>query len=81
MVHPLERYRKTRGLTQAELARLVGVSTTAVQKWEGGAEPRPSRIVKLAEVLGVDRMVLFDEIVKWREEHRREATDENARAA
>jgi transcriptional regulator with XRE-family HTH domain len=68
-MHPIERYRKARGLTQAELAQQVGVSTNSVQGWEAGAEPRPRRLATLADALGVDRLALLDEIEAWRVEH------------
>ena len=65
-MHPVERYRKGKGLTQAKLASAVGVSLHTVQRWEGGAEPRPSKLVKVAEVLGVEPMQLLDEMVAWK---------------
>jgi transcriptional regulator with XRE-family HTH domain len=68
-MHPIERYRKARGLTQAELAQRVGVSTNSVQGWEAGAEPRPRRLVTLAEALGIERLALLDEIEAWRQQH------------
>ena len=46
--------REELGLSQAALARKMGVSTTAVQHWESGhrpIQPRPARIRKLATVL------------------------------
>lgn len=44
--------RRTRGYTQASLAEKVGVTTRAVQRWEGGHfTPSPRRLVVLAEVL------------------------------
>ena len=47
-------YRKSRGLTQAELAELMEVSFQAVSSWElGRYAPDLSRINKLADVLGI----------------------------
>jgi transcriptional regulator with XRE-family HTH domain len=41
-------------LTQAELARRIGISTTAMNAIESGAtDPRVSRVTAMAEVLGV----------------------------
>ena len=46
--------RKKRGLTQAELAAAVGVSTSAVGNWEAGLRrPRYETLLRLASVLGV----------------------------
>lgn len=36
MIHPLKRYREQEGLTQHELGDLLGVSRTAVARWETG---------------------------------------------
>ena len=41
-------------ISQAELARRIGISKTAMNAIEGGAtDPRASRIVAIAQVLGV----------------------------
>ena len=64
--HPIERYRRVNGWTQAELAKRVGVTPNAVHAWENGAEPRASRLPKLAEVLGLPPLQLQDEISAWR---------------
>ena len=53
-----DRIRKARGwcgLSQAALARRIGVSTTTMNKIEGGdtPDPRASRIVAMADVLDV----------------------------
>ena len=44
------------GLTQAEIARFVGVSEATVSRWESGdiASMRQNRIAALAEILRVD---------------------------
>lgn len=52
--------REAKGMNQSELARAVGVTPQAVQKWEGGAStPRPSKIADIAAALGVDPAALM----------------------
>ncbi|WP_369952116.1 XRE family transcriptional regulator [Ralstonia syzygii] len=47
--------REEKGMNQSELARAVGVSPQAVQKWEAGTStPRPSKVADLAAALGID---------------------------
>lgn len=47
--------RKAAGLTQAELARLVGVSPWAVSKWElGERQPTGAAMRALSSLLGID---------------------------
>ena len=48
----LRKRRKALGLSQMELARLVGVSLLTVQLWERGvSEPKPENREKLEQVL------------------------------
>ncbi|HEX2039520.1 MAG TPA: helix-turn-helix transcriptional regulator [Acidimicrobiales bacterium] len=55
----LRRRREARGLEQAELARLLGVTQQTVSKWETGVTvPRPSRVAALARALGLDAGLL-----------------------
>ena len=49
----LRALRERKALTQDELADLAGVSRQTVVKIEGGLEPRPSTVRKLAKALGV----------------------------
>ena len=52
--------RKQKGLSQAELGALVGVSNKAVSKWETGhGFPDVSTISTLADVLGVSERILL----------------------
>lgn len=54
--------RKAKGLTQKQLAELLGCSHTTVSKYEQGEienMPRP-RMKLLAEILGVSPLILFD---------------------
>lgn len=44
------------GLTQEQAARLLGVSSLSIWKWEsGGAVPRASRVPKLLELLALGK--------------------------
>lgn len=47
--------RLTAGLSQSEVARLLGVSRSACNQWESGRGPAPrrERLAKLAQLLGV----------------------------
>lgn len=72
-MHPIERYRRVKGWTQSDLAREVGVHLNAVQNWERGALPRPSRLPALAETLGVDPARLLDELDAWRQQNHRKS--------
>ena len=48
----IRKYRKERKLKQSELALLIGVTRTAVTKWESGeTSPRTDRLLKIADVL------------------------------
>jgi transcriptional regulator with XRE-family HTH domain len=48
----LRKRRKALGLSQMELARLVGVSLLTVQLWERGvSQPKPENREKLEQVL------------------------------
>lgn len=56
----LQRLRKGRKLTQAQVAEAVGVSKPTVWAWEQGrARPVETRLDALAKVLGVDRAALL----------------------
>ena len=49
----IKAYRKQYGMSQAELAKRVGVERSAVAKWESGKSlPQAAHLVKLAEIFG-----------------------------
>ena len=67
--------RKLRGLSQEELARIVGVERSTVSKWETGeAKPRADLFVKLAKTLHckVDDLFLPENMKKRHSERRNE---------
>ena len=50
----LYQLRRERGISQEELANIVGVSRQAVQKWESGAsQPNMDNLVAISEYFGV----------------------------
>ena len=57
----IEELRKKKGLTQKELGEKLGLSNTAISKWECGCNlPDISMLGPLSEVLGVDMMDLIN---------------------
>ena len=55
----IKEFREKKGITQSELAKRVGVTQSAVAKWEtGGFTPSTSTLFALADVLGctVDKL-------------------------
>ncbi len=59
----LEASMRSRGLTQAQLARSVGVADTQVSRWRRGqVVPTVQYLQRLADAFGIERMAL-DELV------------------
>jgi transcriptional regulator with XRE-family HTH domain len=56
----LRAIRERKALTQDELAEKAGVSRQTVLKIEGGLEPRPKTVRKLAAALGVEPADLME---------------------
>ncbi|EKQ1113548.1 helix-turn-helix transcriptional regulator [Morganella morganii] len=50
----IKQARLAKKMTQAELAEKVGVTPQSVQQWESVTEPKKNRVVKIAEILGVE---------------------------
>ncbi|MBU0876790.1 MAG: helix-turn-helix domain-containing protein [Alphaproteobacteria bacterium] len=58
----LQRFRTKAGLSQAEVAKRLGVSAPSISGWEKGrARPKRGRLVKLAALLGVPTSDLLDD--------------------
>ena len=55
----IKKYRTTKGITQEELGKLLGVTTQAVSKWECGGTPDAEILPQLSQVLGVSIDALF----------------------
>lgn len=49
----IARLREAKELSQSDLARALGISPQAVQKWEDGGRPRYGRLSAIAEALSV----------------------------
>jgi transcriptional regulator with XRE-family HTH domain len=57
--------RARKRLNQAELARMIGISPNAMNAIEADdVDPRASRIVRIAQILGVSTDYLFGHTVK-----------------
>lgn len=58
----LELLRKSKGLTQTELAKRAGISSVFISLYETGAASKPSRRFrqKIAAVLDVEEEILFE---------------------
>lgn len=65
-MHPIARYRRALGWSQAELAKRMKVVPNSVVGWEKGARPRPQTLRKLADLLGVNPLELDEAIQSWR---------------
>lgn len=55
----LVKFRRRKGLTQGQLAKLLSVTPQAVSKWEKGSYPDSELLPELAKILGVSLDVLF----------------------
>ena len=57
----IKQYRKKAGLTQPDLAQLLGVSFSTLRRWEAyGGQPRADELKKLCEVLGCTESELLN---------------------
>jgi transcriptional regulator with XRE-family HTH domain len=74
----LEASMRSRGLTQAQLARSVGVADTQVSRWRRGqVVPTLQYLQRLADAFGVERMTL-DELVGLPVAQSRDASNDPA---
>lgn len=59
----LRQLRISKGLSQFQLGKLVGVSDKAVSKWENGiSKPKTGIILKLSDILSVSAEDLLQEM-------------------
>ena len=65
---PIKARRKAMGLSEDDVALLVGVNPLCIHRWEEGhALPSEKRMVQLAEVLGITREMLREELGQFYE--------------
>lgn len=62
----IKELRKERDISQALLAKNIGVSQKAIDYWERGVnEPKASYIIKLADFFGVSADFCLAEVFEW----------------
>lgn len=52
MTHPLRSYVKSKGLTQDQFAKALGVRPATVSAWVNGTTPRPDQMARIDEITG-----------------------------
>lgn len=73
--------RKSKGMSQEQLAEAVGVSRQAVSKWESEqASPDPEKIITLSEVFGVTTDYLLKGVEPEKEEAKTEEKAEEKKS-
>ena len=64
-LHALRAYRLAKGLSQAALARKVGVHRITVTRWELGVQQiDPDQLAKIARVTGIPAALLRPDLAK-----------------
>ncbi|MBA7563799.1 XRE family transcriptional regulator [Candidatus Atribacteria bacterium 1244-E10-H5-B2] len=73
IINPIKKRREEKGLTQVDLALLVGVSQMYISHFEtGGLVPSKSHIKKITEILGTSPETLNKELHQFYEARRKE---------
>lgn len=73
IINPIKKRREEKGLTQVDLALLVGVSQIYISQFEtGGLVPSKSHTEKITEILGISPETLNKELHQFYEARRRE---------
>jgi len=73
IINPIKRRREEKGLTQVDLAILVGVSQMHISHFEtGGLIPSKSQLKKITEILGISPETLNKELRQFYEDRRKE---------
>ncbi|MDO5738220.1 MAG: helix-turn-helix transcriptional regulator [Eubacteriales bacterium] len=81
LANNIQRFRKSKNLTQDQLAEQIGVSSQAVSKWENGAScPDIALLPELAKIFEVSIDEIFSqpnfEVVTYQQEGMRKNIDE-----
>ena len=72
-INPIKKRRKERGLTQVDMALLIGVSQVHISQFEtGGLIPHEAQIKEVAKILGLDQKMLNKELYQFYEDKKRE---------
>jgi len=73
IINPIKKRREEKGLTQVDLALLVGVSQVYISQFEtGGLIPSESQTKKITEILGIGPETLNKELHQFYEDRKRE---------
>ena len=73
IINPIKKRREEKGLTQVDLALLVGVSQMYISHFEtGGFLPSKRHIKKITEILGISPETLNKELHQFYEARKKE---------
>ena len=73
IINPIKKRREEKGLTQVDLALLVGVSQVYISQFEtGGLIPSEIQTKKITEILGIGPETLNKELHQFYEDRKRE---------
>ncbi|MBA7521086.1 hypothetical protein ES705_13188 [subsurface metagenome] len=73
VINPIKKRREKKGLTQVDLALMVGISQMYISHFEtGGLTPSKSHIKKISKILGISPETLNKELHQFYEARRKE---------
>jgi len=73
IINPIKKRREEKGLTQVDLALMLGVSQMYISHFEtGGLIPSKSHIKKISKILGINPETLNKELHQFYEDRRKE---------
>jgi len=73
MTNPIKKRREEKGLTQVDLALMLGVSQIYISQYEtGGLTPSEKHIEKITKILGISPETLNKELHQFYEGRRKE---------